>query len=170
MWSRPWLTRTTSEPAFITSWSFTMPFCLRRGFSTYSKYSSPNRSRRSRLTPRKTMCNTRVAKTRFVQYRSGRASASAPIAPRRLQRSRKDCAFQLKKPTGLTAVRSSKLPSTRQKTRLRTSAGEIPCALGLFPFALPETDEDICRKDSNLRIRNGNYHALRRQSSQHTHG
>src|SRR5215469_3174062 len=39
-----------------------------------------------------------------------------PIRPRRVQRSRKLCAFHVKNATGLTAVRSSRLPSTRQKT------------------------------------------------------
>ena len=38
------------------------------------------------------------------------------IKPRRRNRSVKVCAFQVKKATGLTAVRSSRLPSTRQYT------------------------------------------------------
>src|ERR1700730_4100359 len=38
-------------------------------------------------------------------------------SPRRTQRSKKVCAFQVKKATGRTVVRSAKLPSTRQYTR-----------------------------------------------------
>ena len=66
MWSRPWLTSTISLPAAMASRSFAMPGCFRRGFRKYSKNSSPSRSRRSRLTPRRTVCSRRVAKTRLV--------------------------------------------------------------------------------------------------------
>src|ERR1700694_4059683 len=38
-------------------------------------------------------------------------------SPRRTQRSKKVCAFQVKKATGRTVVRSARLPSTRQYTR-----------------------------------------------------
>ena len=40
-------------------------------FRTYSKYSSPSRSRRSRVTPARRVCSTRVAKTRWLAYRAG---------------------------------------------------------------------------------------------------
>ena len=53
---------------------------------------------------------------------TGGAMASTPMVPRRAQRSRKLCAFQVKKPTGRTAVRLSRLPSTRQKTGSREGA------------------------------------------------
>src|ERR1700690_476950 len=38
-------------------------------------------------------------------------------SPRRTHRSRKVCAFQVKKATGRTVVKSARLPSTRQYTR-----------------------------------------------------
>jgi hypothetical protein len=38
-------------------------------------------------------------------------------SPRRTQRSRKVCAFQVKNATGRTVVKSARLPSTRQYTR-----------------------------------------------------
>ncbi len=46
------------------------------------------------------------------------------MAPRRIQRPRKLCAFQVKNPTGRTAVRLRRLPSTRQKTG--SPAGDPP--------------------------------------------
>src|SRR3984885_5842891 len=46
------------------------------------------------------------------------------MLPRRIHRCRKVCEFHAKKPTGRTAVRFSKLPSTRQKTRSRASSAE----------------------------------------------
>ena len=48
--------------------------------------------------------------------------ASVAMAPRRVQRCRKLCEFHAKKPTGRTAVRFSRLPSTRQKTGSRAGA------------------------------------------------
>src|SRR6202034_54647 len=111
------------------------------GFRKYSKNSSPSKSRRSRLTPRSTVCSKRVANSRFVTYRNGRANASAAIEPRRLQRWRKLCEFQAKNPTGRTAVRFSRLPSTRQKTGSRTDAGRG--WFGIFGFWPFELDNDI---------------------------
>src|ERR1700728_547918 len=52
------------------------------------------------------------------------------MAPRRVQRSRKLCEFHAKKPTGRTAVRFSRLPSTRQNTRSRASAAGAFCPVG----------------------------------------
>ena len=50
-----------------------------------------------------------------IVEKKGRATAWAPMAVRRAQRPRKLCAFHPKNPTGRTAVRLSRLPSTRQK-------------------------------------------------------
>src|SRR5947209_13790670 len=47
----------------------------------------------------------------------GRKAARSRTRPRRTQRCRKVCAFQVKKATGFTVVRSRRLPSTRQCTR-----------------------------------------------------
>ena len=46
--------------------------------------------------------------------KNGRSTAIRKMRPRRRKRSAKVCAFQVKNATGLTTVRSSKLPSTRQ--------------------------------------------------------
>jgi hypothetical protein len=74
-------------------------------------------------------------------YSSGRATASKAIAPRRLQRSRKLCAFQAKNPTGRTAVRFTRLPSTRQKTGSRTD--EPGAGFLLCEFWSIELDNDV---------------------------
>src|SRR5580704_7685968 len=69
------------------------------------------------------------------------------MAPRRAQRSRKVCAFQVKKPTGRTAVRLRRLPSTRQKTGSRAGAGRLLlwCAEGAR-FGSMDLADDIVRR------------------------
>ena len=73
-----------------------MPSGFNCFFRTYSKYSSPSRSSRSRVTPDRRVCSTRVANTRLLAYRTGRTSASSSIPPRRAQRPPKVCEFQVK--------------------------------------------------------------------------
>jgi hypothetical protein len=63
------------------------------------------------------------------------------MAPRRLQRCRKLWEFQAKKPTGRTAVRLSKLPSTRQKTGSLAGAGGF--WFGIFGFWSIGLDNDV---------------------------
>ena len=63
---------------------------------TYSKYSSPSESRRSRVTPDKRVCSTLVANTRLLAYRKGRTKARARAPPRRAQRPANVWEFQVK--------------------------------------------------------------------------
>src|SRR5580704_14478005 len=76
----------------------------------------------------------------------GLRSANPAITTRLDQRSRKLCAFQLKNAAGGTAVRSTRLPSTRQKTGPRAPAGNVSRALALFSLSVPETNEDIMKR------------------------
>ena len=55
------------SPVAMASRSLATPSGFRRGLKKYSKYSSPRRSSRSLLTPRSTVCSSRVATTRLVR-------------------------------------------------------------------------------------------------------
>ncbi len=97
-WSRPWLTSTTFSAPFSATQARRRgtPSAFSCFFKMYSKYSSPSESRRSRVTPDKRVCSTRVANTRLLAYRKGRTSASARAPPRRAQRPANVWEFQVK--------------------------------------------------------------------------
>src|SRR5262245_37565437 len=56
--------------------------------------------------------------------------ASSATPPRRIHRSEKLCAFQVKNATGWTAPRLSRLPSTRQKVALGVLDDDVKSDIG----------------------------------------
>src|SRR2546428_12109410 len=67
----------------------------------------------------------------------GLTSAKRPSPPRRIQRSEKLWAFQVKKPTGRTALRLRRLPSTRQKIPAGEASGGRVIFGANFKFRCP---------------------------------
>src|SRR5262249_48964433 len=82
----------------------------------------------SRLRPRRNVGSTCVARMRSTENSSGRIIANKANPPRRSHRSEKLCAFQVKNPTGRTALRLSRLPSTRQNVAPVDKLGDV-CAV-----------------------------------------
>src|SRR5262245_43089284 len=88
---------------------------------------------------------------------SGLINASNATPPRRIHRSEKLCAFQVKNATGRTAPRLSRLPSTRQKVALEKLVetgvkADFPAVVGVCDPPLLSLSTALTTEFSSLRM------------------
>ena len=140
----PWLTSTTSPPAASDLFQLCDAARLQPRLQKILEKFLAQQVEPVAALAAQARCAAGAWRTRG-SWRRERAARwpAAPMVPRRVQRPRKLCAFQVKKPTGRTAVRFSRLPSTRQKTGSGTGRGAVIVAAGSASPALSGLDGDM---------------------------
>ena len=116
MWSSPWLTSTTICTRGHHFLEFLDPRLLQPGFQKiFEEFVAQKIEPVAALAAQHGVKHARGEHSIRGKKQRVSPKRKPPIAPRRIQRPRKLCEFQVKNPTGRTAVRFSRLPSTRQK-------------------------------------------------------